>query len=117
MIVKQKDSSHKPARQRLFSGFTIALSQARHLAQLARGTMLSDDALSVLIPILEEIAGWDTLRIRTVLESRGLLIQEWDRMRADWLTIVDNQTRTTGLTEAVRVAMLPAAQSPLPVRN
>jgi len=71
-------------------GFTIAVSQARHIAQIAKRTVLSDDALSVLVPILEEIAGWDAARIRVFFEAQGLLIQEWDRVRADWLTIAPN---------------------------
>jgi phosphoserine phosphatase len=68
-------------------GFTIAVSQARHIAPIAKRTVLSDDALSIMVPILEEIAGWDTTRIRTFFEEQGLFIQEWDRVRADWLTI------------------------------
>lgn len=68
-------------------GFTIAVSQGRHIAPIAKRTVLSDDALSIMIPILEEIAGWDTARIRTFFEAQGLFIQEWDRVRADWLTI------------------------------
>jgi 2-hydroxy-3-keto-5-methylthiopentenyl-1-phosphate phosphatase len=68
-------------------GFTIAVSQARHIAPIAKRTVLSDDALSIIVPILEDIAGWDTPRIRTFFEEQGLLIQEWDRVRADWLTI------------------------------
>jgi phosphoserine phosphatase len=68
-------------------GFTIAVSQARHIAPIAKRTVLSDDALSVMVPILEEIAGWDTTGIRTFFEAQGLFIQEWDRVRADWLTI------------------------------
>jgi len=68
-------------------GFTIAVSQARHIAPIAKRTVLSDDALSIIVPILEEIAGWDTTRIRTFFEDQGLFIQEWDRVRADWLTI------------------------------
>jgi 2-hydroxy-3-keto-5-methylthiopentenyl-1-phosphate phosphatase len=71
-------------------GFTIAVSQARHIAQIAKRTVLSDDALSVLVPVLEEIAGWDAARIRLFFEAQGLLIQEWDRLRADWLTIAPN---------------------------
>jgi phosphoserine phosphatase len=71
-------------------GFTIAVSQARHIAPIAKRTVLSEDALSVLVPILEEIAGWDTARIRAFFESQGLLIQEWDKVRADWLTIRSN---------------------------
>lgn len=68
-------------------GLTIAASEARLIAQIARRTVISDDALSVLVPVLEEIAGWDTGRIRALFEDRGLLIQEWERVRTDWLTI------------------------------
>ncbi|MGD0227367.1 MAG: HAD family hydrolase [Terriglobia bacterium] len=68
-------------------GFTIAVSQGRQIAPIAKRTVLSDDALSIMVPILEEIAGWDTPRIRTFFEEQGLFIQEWDRVRADWLTI------------------------------
>ena len=68
-------------------GFTIAVSQARHIAPIAKRTVLSDDALSIIVPILEEIAGWDATSIRTFFEEQGLFIQEWDRVRADWLTI------------------------------
>jgi 2-hydroxy-3-keto-5-methylthiopentenyl-1-phosphate phosphatase len=68
-------------------GFSIAVSQSRHIAPIAKRTVLSDDALSIIVPILEEIAGWETLQIRTFFEEQGLFIQEWDRVRADWLTI------------------------------
>jgi HAD superfamily phosphoserine phosphatase-like hydrolase len=68
-------------------GFTIAVSEARHVAQIAKRTMLSGNALSVLVPILEEIVGWPRLRIREFFESYGFLIQEWDRVRTDWLTL------------------------------
>jgi hypothetical protein len=40
-----------------------------------------------LVPILEDIVHWDRLRIRQFFESYGLLIQEWDRVRTDWLTL------------------------------
>lgn len=79
-------------------GFTIAVSQARHIAQIAKRTVLSDDALSVLVPILEEIAGWDAARIRAFFEAQGLLIQEWDRVRADWLTIAPSTSPQSKLT-------------------
>jgi HAD superfamily phosphoserine phosphatase-like hydrolase len=68
-------------------GFTVAVSEAKHIAQIAKRSVLSDDALSVLVPVLEDIVGWDTLRIRSLFESRGFLIQEWDKVRTDWLTI------------------------------
>ncbi len=67
-------------------GFTVAVSEARTIAQIARRTVLSDDALSVLVPVLEEIAGWNRPRIRAFFEEQGLLIQGWDKVQADWLT-------------------------------
>jgi len=68
-------------------GFTIAASEAREIAQIARRTVISDDALSVLVPILEEIVGFGPAQIRALFERQGLVIQEWDRVRTDWLTI------------------------------
>lgn len=68
-------------------GFTVAVSEAKHIAQIAGRSVLSDDALSVLVPILEDIVGWDSAAIRSLFESQGFLIQEWDKVRTDWLTI------------------------------
>jgi phosphoserine phosphatase len=68
-------------------GFTIAVSDARFIAPLARRTVLSDDALSVLVPVLEEILGWGPPRIRAFFEAQGLLIHEWDKVRTDRVTI------------------------------
>ncbi|HEY6091619.1 MAG TPA: HAD-IB family phosphatase [Gemmatimonadales bacterium] len=70
-------------------GFTIAASEAREVAQIAKRTVISDDALSVLVPILEELAGFGPSQIRALFEDQGLVIQEWDRVRTDWLTIRD----------------------------
>jgi predicted HAD superfamily phosphohydrolase len=68
-------------------GFTIAVSEAKHVSQVAKRTMLSSSALSVLAPILEDVVGWERPRIRTFFEANGMLIQEWERVRTDWLTL------------------------------
>jgi HAD superfamily phosphoserine phosphatase-like hydrolase len=68
-------------------GLTIAVSENKYITQIARRTILSDDALSVLIPILEEIAGWDGTKIRALFAAHGFVIQEWDKVRTDSLTI------------------------------
>ena len=68
-------------------GYTIAVSEAKHVSQVAKRTVLSTSALAVLAPILEEIASWERLRIREFFESYGVMIQEWDRVRTDWLTL------------------------------
>jgi 2-hydroxy-3-keto-5-methylthiopentenyl-1-phosphate phosphatase len=71
----------------LREGFTIAVSEAKHVSQVAKRTVLSRNALAVLAPILEDIVGWDRLQIREFFESQGLLIQEWEHVRTDWLTL------------------------------
>ena len=38
-------------------GFTIAVSQNTQLARVAKSTVLSDDACSVMVPILEQVVG------------------------------------------------------------
>jgi HAD superfamily phosphoserine phosphatase-like hydrolase len=68
-------------------GFTIAVSETRHVTQIAKRTVLGADALAVLVPILENIVGWSRPKLREFFEAQGFLIQEWDRMRTDWLTI------------------------------
>ncbi len=68
-------------------GFTIAVSDSKNVTQIAKRTVLSTNALAILAPIMEEIVGWQRSRIREFFESHGLLIQEWDRVRTDWLKL------------------------------
>jgi HAD superfamily phosphoserine phosphatase-like hydrolase len=72
-------------------GFTIAVSENKFLAPIAKRSVLSDNAMAYAIPILEEIAGWDRLQIRHLFESKGFLIREWDKVQTDMLTIIPNQ--------------------------
>jgi HAD superfamily phosphoserine phosphatase-like hydrolase len=69
-------------------GFTIAVSENKYLAPIAKRSVISDSALGILVPILEEVVGWDTVRIRDLFEEKGLLIQQWDKVQTDMLTIV-----------------------------
>ena len=68
-------------------GFTVAVSENHPLTEIAKRTVLSDDALSVLVPILEDIVGYDPGQIRAVFESQGFVLQEWEKTRTDSLTI------------------------------
>ena len=68
-------------------GLTIAVSESPHISQIAKRTVLSKSALAVLAPILEEVAGWERSRIRSFFETNGMLIQEWERVRTDWLNL------------------------------
>lgn len=68
-------------------GLTIAVSENRYITHLAHRTVLSDDALGALVPILEGIFKWDSAKIRRYFASHGLMLKEWDKTRTDWLTI------------------------------
>ncbi len=70
-------------------GLTIAVSEAQFITKVARRTVLSDNAMSVLIPVLEEVLRWDSVKIRRFFTARGLTVREWDKMRTDMLTIGD----------------------------
>jgi HAD superfamily phosphoserine phosphatase-like hydrolase len=69
-------------------GFTIAVSENKYLAPIARRSVISDSALAILVPILEEVVRWNSTAIRDLFEDRGLLIQQWDKVQTDVLTIV-----------------------------
>jgi phosphoserine phosphatase len=76
-------------------GLTIAVSENKYITQIAARTILSDDALSVLVPILEDIVGWDSTRIRAFFEGHGFVLREWDKVRTDSLTIGPAATAAT----------------------
>ena len=65
------------------AGFTIAVSENRQLARIAKRTVLSDDAFSVMVPVLEQVLGWGVGDIRALFESNGLSLQEWEKARTD----------------------------------
>jgi predicted HAD superfamily phosphohydrolase len=83
-----------------YDGLTIAVSEAKFITRVAKRTVLSDNAMSVLVPVLEKVLRWDSARIRRLFASYGLTLLEWDKMRTDRLTIQDS-------TEHVSVAAAP----------
>jgi phosphoserine phosphatase len=83
-------------------GLTIAVSEKRHVTQVAKRTVLSSNALAMLVPILEKVVGWQQPQIREFFESHGLLVQEWAKVRTDWLTLRPAET-DTGLAESAPV--------------
>jgi len=81
-------------------GLTIAVSEAKYITRVARRTVLSDNAMSVLVPVLEEVLRWDSPRIRRLFSSYGLTLREWDKMRTDMLTIQELAESTPAPTIA-----------------
>src|SRR6202167_1211341 len=68
-------------------GFTIAVSDNRQLARIATTTVISDNAFSIMVPVLDQILDWRTGEIRTLLERHGLTLQAWEKARTDHVQI------------------------------
>jgi HAD superfamily phosphoserine phosphatase-like hydrolase len=68
-------------------GFTIAVSEHRQLARIAKSTVLSDSTFSVLVPLLHQVVGMRTPEIRSLFESHGLTLHDWERARTDRVMI------------------------------
>ena len=68
-------------------GFTIAVSENKQLARIAKSTVLSENAFSILVPILDQLLHWQTGEIRELFESYGLTLNEWEKERTDRVKI------------------------------
>jgi phosphoserine phosphatase len=73
-------------------GFTIAVSENHQLARIAKSTVLSDNAVSVLVPVLERLLGWGSSEIRALFESKGLTLHEWEKARTDRVIVREMPT-------------------------
>jgi HAD superfamily phosphoserine phosphatase-like hydrolase len=82
-------------------GFTIAVSENKYLAPIAKRSIISDNALAILIPILEDVVGWDSTSIRAVFEEKGFVIQQWDKVQTDTVTIIPSSGLVTADHRAV----------------
>lgn len=80
-------------------GLTIAVSENKYITQIASRTILSEDAVSVVVPVLEDILAWNPARIRAFFEAHGLMLREWDKVRTDSITI--SQSATVSAAAAV----------------
>jgi phosphoserine phosphatase len=69
------------------AGLTIAVSDSHSVTRIAKRTMLSSNALAMLVPILADVVHWHSAQIRQFFETNGFLVQEWARVRTDWLTL------------------------------
>ncbi len=73
-----------------YDGLTIAVSEAEFITRVAKRTVLSDNTMSVLVPVMEDVLRWDSARIRRFLASHGLMLREWGKSRTDQLLIQES---------------------------
>jgi HAD superfamily phosphoserine phosphatase-like hydrolase len=68
-------------------GFTIAVSENKQLARIAKRIVISANAFSIMVPILDQILHWKTADIRDLFETYGLTLNEWEKERTDRVNI------------------------------
>ena len=73
-----------------YDGLTIAVSESNFITRVAKRTVLSENAMSVLVPVLENVLRWDSARIRRLFGTYGLTLLEWEKRRTDMLTIQES---------------------------
>ena len=87
-------------------GFTIAVSENTQLARIAKSTVLSDDAFSVTVPILEQVLGWGSREMRAFFEANGLTLHEWEKARTSRVIV-----RESSIAGSEAIACVPASRS------
>lgn len=68
-------------------GLTIAVSENQHLARIATRIVLSENAFSIVVPVLEQIVGRRPDEIRALFEANRLTVREWEKARTDRITV------------------------------
>jgi phosphoserine phosphatase len=82
-------------------GFTIAVSENKQLAHIAKSTVLSESAFSIMVPILDQLLHWRTGDIRELFETYGLSLNEWEKDRTDRVKIGDMLAAGAPAAEAI----------------
>ena len=70
-----------------YKGYTISVSLTAYMSHICRRTIVSENALSVLIPILEDILRYDEGQVRKFFEERQHTIQEWNKAKTEWVDV------------------------------
>jgi len=80
---------HVMLHVKAYNGYPIAVSSSPYMGHIAKRTVISDNALAVLIPILEEINGYSEDDIIKFFSQQKKPIHEWNRARVEWIDLED----------------------------
>lgn len=70
-----------------YQGYTITVSPAPYMGHICRRSVISDNALAILVPVLQDLLNYDQGRVRKFFEDRRHPILEWNRADTEWLDI------------------------------
>ncbi|MBI5788008.1 MAG: haloacid dehalogenase-like hydrolase [Candidatus Schekmanbacteria bacterium] len=80
---------HVMLHVRAYNGFPIAVSSSPYMGHIAKRTVISDNALAVLIPILEVINGYTEEQIIDYFAKLKRPINEWNRAQIELVDLGD----------------------------
>ncbi|MEO7966180.1 MAG: HAD family hydrolase [Gemmatimonadaceae bacterium] len=85
-------------------GFTISVSENQQLARIAKRTVLSESAFSILLPVLTRFSMLTPPELRDLFEANGFRVSDWERERTDRLTVnvINPRARDAAHAEALR---------------
>jgi len=69
---------------RAYNGYTIGVTPASYLGSICKKTIISNDTLSLLAPILEDILGFSHEEVKSYFEKLGYPIQTWEKAKVEW---------------------------------
>jgi HAD superfamily phosphoserine phosphatase-like hydrolase len=78
---------HVMLHVRSYNGYTITVSPAPYMGHICRRSVISDNVLSILVPILQDMFKYDEGKVRKFFEDRGHTVLEWNRADTEWLDI------------------------------
>ena len=74
----------------------------KQLTRIASATVLSDNAFSIMVPILDQLLHWRAGDIRNLFESYELNLTEWAKDRTDSVNV--SELRSTAARAGIKVA-------------
>lgn len=69
---------------RAHHGYTIAVTPSSFLSHICKKTVISNDSLSLLAPILEDILGFSHEEVQSFYEKIGHPLQTWEKAKVEW---------------------------------
>ncbi len=70
-----------------YHGYTITVSPAPYMGHICRRSVISDNVLSLLVPILQDLLHYDQEQVRKFFSERKHSILDWNRADTEWLEI------------------------------
>jgi 2-hydroxy-3-keto-5-methylthiopentenyl-1-phosphate phosphatase len=80
---------HVMLHVKAYNGYPINVSTSPYMGHISKRTVISDNTLAVLIPILNNIFGYSETQIIDFFSQIKTPIHEWNRAQIEWVDLED----------------------------